>query len=273
MTLNVTFSTPGRGAWTKGANNLDGTKDGPYFRSSVGTRPRIGLDVARKARDSVQHNVHINDYAIWRGAMEIQRELRRLGAVIDVDGIWGPATDKALRDWQRRVKTDWRGRTMKIDGIYGQQTSRTMWEPRLKSYIRNRANQFAFMPSDDNIEMLVDYTNATVVLESGWDISAVGWSTPRDLGLCQINTSAHNISLENVFNPNHAFPFKINFVLQNFNYSLGDYQIAMAAYNVGQGGVWNWHKAGRPSNWAAANYLRALRPNLTHPKLIEATNI
>lgn len=271
MTVKIDYTAPGRGAWSKGMRSLDGKTDGNQYRSTTVSGDVIGEAVYRKVRSSTVETVHINEYAVWRGAVEIQKELNRTGANLVVDGQWGAATDAAVKTWQSNVKVDYNGNPMKIDGIYGQQTARTMWQPRLLQAFKNKANQFAFMPSDSNVELLSDYAKATIMLESGWDIAAVGYSTPLDNGLCQINTKAHEITSDQAFDPLFAFNFKANFVLDNFNYSLGDLQIAMVSYNVGQGGAWEWHKAGRPSTWAAANYLRALRNHLTHPRLIAAT--
>lgn len=272
MTINITYTTPGRGAWTTGMRSLDGMRDGNQYRSTTNRNLHvIGEEVYQKSRSTTVDNVHINDYAAWRGAVAIQRELQRLGFYkMEVDGRWGPGTDAAMKSWQAWKKTDFQGRNMLVDGIYGQQSARTMWEPRLLNAFNQKANAFAFMPSQPNIDMLNDYAKATVMLESAWDVAAVGYTTPRDLGLCQINTSAHKVTADQAFDPNFAFNFKANLVLDNFNYSLGDLQIAMVSYNVGQGGAWNWHKAGRPKDWAAANYLRNLGKYLTNHRLLEA---
>lgn len=274
MTIKIDYSVPGRGAWTSvgGMRHWDGTRAGNQYRSTVSkTLQPIGAEVYLKSVSSTEDTVHINDYAVWRGALEIQRELRRSGDYWGVlDGVWGPQTDASLKQWQTRTKVAFDGKPMIIDGIYGQQTARTMWQPRLLSAFRTKAQGYAFMPSEDNVELLNDYAKATVMLESGWDLAAVGGTTPLDNGLCQINTEAHKIASADAFNPDFAFRFKANFVLDNFAYALGDLEIAIVSYNVGQGGAYSWDKAGRPMTWAAANYLRNIKPLVSHPKLVSA---
>lgn len=272
MSISINYNTPGRGAWTTGMRSLDGMRDGNQYRSTTNRNLHvIGEATYQKSLSGKVDNVHINEYAVWRGAIAIQRELQRLGFYkMAIDGRWGPGTDAATKAWQSWKGTAFDGRPMLVDGIYGQQTARTMWEPRLLNAFSQKANAFAFMPSTENIEMLNDYAKATVMLESAWDVAAVGYTTPRDLGLCQINTGAHNVTPDQAFDPNFAFNFKANLVLNNFNYSLGDLQIAMVSYNVGQGGAWNWHKAGRPNDWAAARYLRNLGQYLTDSRLLAA---
>jgi hypothetical protein len=274
MTIKIDYTPPGRGAWTSvgGMRHWDGTRVGNQYRSTTNkTLGPIGADVYLKSISSTIDTVHINEYAVWRGAFEIQSELRRRGFYnMVVDGVWGPGTDAALKAWQTAVGTDFSGKPMIIDGIYGQQTARTMWQPRLLQAFQNKANGFQFLPNADNIALLNDYAKATVMLESGWDIAAVGYTTPLDNGLCQINTKAHGISSDEAFRPDYAFNFKANFVLDNFAYSLGDLEIAIVSYNVGQGGAYDWDRNGRPLTWAAADYLRAIKPLVSHPKLVKA---
>lgn len=277
MTITLDHSTPGRGAWSSkgGARSLDGKKAGPFYRSTTNPNlPDIGEDVYRASVSTVSETVHINDYAVWRGAYEIQRELKRQGFYTgNLDGWWGAGTDAAVKAWQEHTSYDVDGNRMLVDGVYGPQTAKTMWQPRLLNAVSLKGDTFVFMPSQRNITMLNDYAKATVQLESGWDIAAVGATTPYDLGPSQINTKAHKVSPQQAFDPNYAFGFKMNIVVENFNYGMGDLAISMCSYNVGRGGAWNWHKAGRPGDWAAANYLRALRPYLTVPELIDATDV
>ncbi len=160
MTLNLTYSPPGRGAWSSvgGALSLDGSKPGPYFRSATGSMQAIGIDVAKKERSSERFDVSISDYAVYRGATEVQKELNRQGTSLVIDGIWGAKTDAGLKEWQSL-------KGIKADGIYGQQTARTLLKPIVE---RNVNNRYTFMVH--NKELLIDYACATVVLESGWDL-------------------------------------------------------------------------------------------------------
>lgn len=130
MTIKIVYPDPasgeyGRGAWGSGMFNLSGTGDGPFYRSPADDtdyQSRLGYDVAAKFASGKTYRVSINKYAVWRGVVEIQKELKRRGYDIDTDGVWGPGTDAIVKKWQQSER-------ISADGIYGQQTARTMWEP------------------------------------------------------------------------------------------------------------------------------------------------
>jgi hypothetical protein len=260
MTLKIEFPARGRGAWTDkgGALNYTGSAPGPYFRAATGSMKNIGLELAQKERSSTAYTVSIDEYAIYRGAASVQQELVRQGGAIVADGIWGSKTDAALKAWQTN-------KGIKADGVYGRETAITLWTPRLEKVINNRYTYMAHWKP-----IILDYAQATIWLESGWDVAAVGGITPADCGICQINTKAHNIPLADAFNPVKAFDFKLNIIVNNFKYAFADPILGIASYNVGGGGAESWHRNGRPDDWDAARYLRNIAKRVKHPFLVEA---
>lgn len=253
MTIKITYPKQGRGAWSTGMLNLSGTGDGPFYRAPAtgSTVSMIGADVATKNASSKAFNVSINDYAVWRGAYEIQAELKRRGYNITPDGVWGPATDKIVKDWQT---TEGIG----ADGIYGQQTARTMWEPVIAQEVKKISTFMSYL--DPKVGDLV---RGHMRLETNWDVAAVGTAVPQDLGIAQINGPAHtNMSVDDRLNPRKALDFAVDFVVGNLNWSGWVEDDAIACYNVGRGGAEQWVNAGRPATWAAAKYVAAVRANM-----------
>lgn len=253
MTVKITYPKTGRGAWSDGMLNLSGTGDGPFYRAPAkgSDVDMIGAKVYTRVHSSKTHKVSINDYAVWRGAFEIQSELRRMGYSIAVDGVWGPATDKVVKDWQ-----DSQG--IAADGIYGQQTARTMWEPVLAGEVNRRYDYMNYLDPQ-----IFRVARAHMRSETNWDIAAVGHQVPHDNGIAQINTTAHKeMSVDECFNPRKALDYALDFIVGNFNWSGWVEDDAIACYNVGRGGAESWVNAGRPDTWDAARYVTLVRGNM-----------
>lgn len=92
-------------------------------------------------------------------------------------------------------------------------------------------------------------------LESACDPGAVGVVDPSDLGIVQINMRAHpTISREHAFEPIWALDYLAS-TLQRNHQALGDWDGAVAAWNVGGGGATAWVAAGKPATLFEPWYL------------------
>ena len=258
MTVNIVYPDPtkgqyGRGAWSTGMLNLSGTGGGPYYRAPAKGSgvDMIGAYIANRVNSSKTYDVGINGYAVWRGAVEIQTELKRRGFDIVVDGVWGPGTDAVVKQWQA-------SEGITADGIYGQQTARTMWEPVIAQEVRKQTGYMNYL--DEKVGNIVRGHMRT---ETNWDLAAVGVNVPQDLGIAQINGDAHpDMSVDDRLNPRKALDFAVDFIVGNLNWSGWVEDDAIACYNVGRGGAENWVNAGRPDTWYAAQYVKAVRSNM-----------
>lgn len=257
MTVNLTYPTNGRGAWNAkgvgGTLNLAGTAPGPYFRAPAegASVPRIGLAVAQAVRSTKTVSVSIDNYAVYRAVRAIQNELTRVGYDVGgVDGIWGPKVDVAVKSWQADQK-------IKADGIYGQQTAKTMWQPFVS---REVARRQVFMNYLDGL--VEDILGAHFTLESAWDLAAVGVANPRDVGLLQVNLDAHSdLTVDQATEPVSMVSWAFDFVVGNLNYCGWNVDDAIACYNAGRGGASSWVQAGRPAG-RIADYVSLVRSKM-----------
>ena len=166
----------GRGAWTK-----RGFPDGftrMYRRhmtgKATGSEPGRDLDFE----------------AVHFGVLAIQNLLNYNGVVLDYTtgpGIFGPKTDAAVRRYQAAY-------VKPADGIAGPNTLKALLRKPIKQY------QSAYGIPDNLLAGLV-------AQESGFDPGAVGYSTPADLGLVQINTNVVSVTHEQVFDPFYSLPW------------------------------------------------------------------
>lgn len=253
MTINITYPSRGRGAWSGNALNLKGTAEGPYFRAPASgvAADRLGYKAAVAARSTKVVDISINDYAIYKAVIAIQAELRRKGFQTDVDGIWGPATDGMIKEWQDSIG-------IRADGIYGQQTAHSMWSPVIDEEVAKRN---VFFP---HLDLIIEpIMKATCTLESNWDIAAVGVTTPQDTGLCQINLTSHpDFSVDKGLNPRMAIRKQFDIIKENLDFSGWVVDDAIACYNVGRGGAQAWINAGRPADSTAGRYVQLVRSKM-----------
>lgn len=224
MSATVTKVVSGRGAWSNigGTLNSAGTAPGPYYKA-----PASGAykDMpGSKGADAVKNSgtVDMNYFAVYMGVRAIQRHLGTPD-----DGVWGPNTDSKCKDWQK-------AHSLTADGICGPNTTKAMFLPLL--------NKSA--GSDDQVYYCC---RGHVGHESAWDPAAVGFQTPEDLGLCQINGPAHpDMSAQERLRPEDSLPWVARFVANNLAV-MGNRVDGIAAYLLGTGGAQQWVKADRPT--------------------------
>lgn len=231
----ITYPKLGRGAWPSdglgGTLSLDGLKLGKFYRAPAkgSTLPMIGVVGFRAARGGLPCS--INDYAAYRAVIAVQTELDTITA----DGIWGPRTDLALKEYQAE-------HGLTADGIFGSASARALFHPMLLTAIG-----WAVPRAHPE---LADLCCGHIALESVWDPGAVGKSTPQDLGLGQINGPAWpSLSANDRLNPAMSLPWMARFVQANLAAFPGDTRAGVFAYNAGVAGCRKWIAEGRPDVW------------------------
>lgn len=169
------MSTTGRGAWSKIGMPPNG---GSYYELldpiRVGSSTNLGPDFQ----------------AVNYGVRAIQKRINGLHAALDlpqrivVDGEFGPSTHAGLLWAQRQVG-------VAVDGQFGPKTSLAFFWPVIQEIAGNNAHT----------------VGGICAHESGFDPGAVGFSTPDDHGLVQINAKANpKITITQAFD--HRFAFK-----------------------------------------------------------------
>lgn len=228
VTLRLLYPDHGRGAWTPigGTLNSAGTAPGGYYRAPAGSLPMPGLVAYRGLQNG--DIIDINSYAVFIAVKGIQREVDT-----ETDGLFGPGTAAAVKKWQA-------ANGLEADGAVGEKTAKAMFVP----IARNIA---ASVSTSSTVSKL---TLAHVAFESSWDPGAIGYVEPRDLGLGQINGSAHSdLTPDFRLTPRYALGFVANFVLDNLEAMVWNERDAVAAYNLGATGARSWVRAGRPDVW------------------------
>lgn len=235
----VTVLTPtlGRGAWPEagigGTLDLTGTRAGSYYRAPAMSPGMAmpGLVGALAVRTS--GTCTMNHYAVYTAVKALQSAFGLSGAA--VDGIFGRGTDLAARVYQG-------AHGLVVDGIIGPATSRSLFVPLV-------ARTAADLTAGATLlgQQLV---RGHIGTESQWDAGAVGYTTPDDLGLGQINAPSHpSMTRDECLTPKNAVAWVVFFVDGNLKSMDGNVRDAIAAYNLGVGGARSWVKAGRPDVW------------------------
>lgn len=98
-------------------------------------------------------------------------------------------------------------------------------------------------------------------LESANDPAALGYLDDRDRGLLQINSYYHpEVSDDEAFDPAFALDWGGMQLKSAYN-TFNDWDVAVAAHNVGWGGAEDWQNAGKPADggpvWFPQLYSRA----------------
>jgi len=171
----------GRGAWSK-----TGKDNGSRFYQYLTGLP---LDGAQPTRD-------VNYEAVSLGVKALQRRGNEYAALfgfgtVPVDGNFSPLDVRQYKLVQSRL-----GFTGKaVDGVIGPATARRLWHPLVEFYGKAQG-----VPPE--------HVWGMTALESAFDPGAVGWTTPSDRGLCQINLVAHtSVTVEQAFDPHYAINY------------------------------------------------------------------
>ena len=197
-------------------------------------------------------------FAVNRGVLAIQNLLNYNGYVLDYStgpGIFGPRTDKVVRSYQVKYVPP-------ADGIVGPNTMRAL----LRKLIRE--NQAAFKIPDNLLAGIITQ-------ESGFDPGAVGYVSPSDLGLVQINTSVVSITPDQAFDPFFALPWAAKRLAVKYGEYVSKMQ-AKTGHSITAEEtrlVWDctiashnspvaanqWFNAGQPPSERIANYVQNIR--------------
>lgn len=140
---------------------------------------RVGSAYYKRGCSTTAAPLDQSQWAVQRGSAAIQQAL---GDLI-IDGAFGEKTEAAVRAFQSR-------NGLYADGVVGPKTARALFVPRIVS----TSNAFGV---DTKIVFGI------VFQESGFDPGAVGYTTPNDLGLAQINTKVHSYP-DSVTDPAYA---------------------------------------------------------------------
>lgn len=183
MSVMPTPAATGRGAWSKRGNLLDKTM---YVAGSS-----AGL-----ASCDTQDKWAVNR-AVWAA----QIMLNKLGYTFEYannPGIFGPLTDKAVRDFQAVHAAP-------ADGILGPTTTKAL----LRAYV---AEHERLNGVPDRILW------GQIGAETNWDLGAVGYTTPKDIGICQFNTYYNqSLSVDQMMNPTFVIPLSAKRIRTRFN--------------------------------------------------------
>lgn len=233
-----TYPKAGRGAWSAvgGTLSLDGRNPGSYYRAPASGKyddmPGATAHKALKAGTPVE----INSFAVFMGVRAIQAQLG-----VKPDGLFGGDTGAAVKAFQAKYPA----RCGVADGIVGPRTSRALFERLLSAACAGRTTAAL------TLEFLV---RGHVGHESSWDPGAVGWVTPQDLGLGQINGPSHpDMDEVERLTPGVSLPWVATFVDGNVVAMKGVLDDGIAAYLLGVSGARTWVKLGRPAVWVRSN--------------------
>lgn len=231
--VSVSKVAKGRGAWpgtgTGGTLDITGTGPGSYYRA-----PKAGSSMAMPGSVGARAvkeggSVTLNDYAVYLAVKVLQPYF---GA--EPDGVLGPKTEAAIKGYQK-TNGLW------VDGVIGDKTTRSLFSP----LVTEAAASVRIDPRN-----LIYMTLGHITVESVWDLGAVGFETPDDLGIAQVNRPSHPaMTVEACFTPRVAIRWMVELVDGNLIAMHGNTSDAIAAYNLGRGGARSWISDGRPDVW------------------------
>lgn len=168
----------GRGAWTS---------TGGLYGKLYQLAPAGVAQVGEAAAVNPNLDLAFNDFrAVNAGVKAIQDAAASLGVAknITLDGWLGPQTDRAIRALQTLFG-------LEVDGQFGPLSAKAVFGRILKS-----AEATAGIPGH--------YLCGIAMQESLLDPGAVGYSTPQDKGLVQINLAVHDVTPGQAFDPYYA---------------------------------------------------------------------
>jgi hypothetical protein len=225
--MSVPEVSTGRGAWST-VGKLNGSR---YYEYIAG-KP---LDGSSASRD-------VNFQAVNLGVKAIQERINSFGYSpgLIADGVLGKGTREGIIWVQKRLG-------LYADGRAGTVTMQALWRDYLVwfggVYSVPAAHMYGFM-----------------MLESVGDPGAVGYVTPSDRGLNQINLVAHpNITVEQAFDP----VFSINYTAQRLSQARSKYsgktidlktKCSIAQHNAPVYAD-QWYQTGSPPNTKIATYV------------------
>lgn len=173
--MAVPSVTQGRGAWSPvGKDNKS-----RYYEVIV-QRPYDGSSAGKD----------VNYQAVSLGVKAIQARINAYGysPALIIDGVLGPRSKAGIEWIQKRLN-------LTVDGQAGPATCKGLWRDLVYWY--SGVNQ---VPAS--------HVWGFTALESSFDPGAVGYTTPSDRGLNQINLNAHpNITVEQAFDPHFALNY------------------------------------------------------------------
>jgi peptidoglycan hydrolase-like protein with peptidoglycan-binding domain len=168
--------------------------------------------------------------AIGLGCIAIKRELKYNGSSFGQDDQpkIGTNADKAIRAFQE-------AEALVVDGQAGPITCRHLFRKRARS------EQSAYHVAGQLVERVK-------TLESDNDPAAEGVVDPDDWGLGQINLPQHaDVTFEQALDPAFVIPYMARGLASAYK-SIGDWDGAGAAWNVGTFYAGAWVAAGKPAS-------------------------
>jgi hypothetical protein len=167
--MSLSDTTPGRGAWTSTAK---------------GNRSRHYEHIPGTPLDGASAQADLNHLAVNLGVKAIQARINSLGyePKLQADGVLGAKTGAGIKWVQAKLN-------LRADGRLGPATAQRLW----RDYVTWFAAWRGAPPA---------HLHGLMSAESNGDPGAVGYLTPSDLGLFQINIKAHTyITPEQAFDP------------------------------------------------------------------------
>ena len=243
--VNPVKKTPefGRGAWAKAGIDFAGV----YALAPEGEK-RIGT----QAEKSLAH------WATAAATLDIQRELKAAGFNPgDLDGVFGPDSDKAVRAFQK-------SKGLTDDGRFGPMSARALFTPGIDA-------------AEDKYDIPNHYLRGMISAESALDPGAVGYFIYYgasleyrgvDRGVGQINSKAHpEIEWLDAFKFRYAADYTAKRLRDTFDSLKKSYpkqtntvlwDAAICSHN-NPAAARTWARDGAAPTQAAADYVRRVK--------------
>jgi len=178
-----TPAATGRGEWSKRGNLLASS----YYSK--------GASAGLAACDTQ------DKWAVNRAVWAIQKLLNKAGWPFEYSsapGVFGAKTDEVVRKYQA-------ANALTVDGIVGPQTSKSLLRDIVAAEEKTNG-----IPN----RLLWGQVGA----ESSWDTGCIGYTTPKDVGICQINLYYNqSISCDQAADPLFAVPLSAKRLRTRYN--------------------------------------------------------